>query len=142
MTISFVGQLHIPILQGAFEGSNATAAQVQMRMFCMALELGQAGSCFVLNLLMWHCIAGTHDNETAVGWWKDSATEEDRAYLKKYLNTEGDDIAWLFIRSAFSSVSRTAIVLMQARALSSHVHALLLNYQLWPPCHVRITPPH
>jgi 4-alpha-glucanotransferase len=60
------------------------------------------------------CHVGTHDNETAAGWWKDSATEEDKAYLKKYLDASGDDdIAWLFLRTAFSSVSRTAIVLMQ-----------------------------
>lgn len=56
---------------------------------------------------------GTHDNETALGWWKDSATDVDREYLLKYLHTDGSDIAWLFIRSAFSSVSHTAIVLMQ-----------------------------
>lgn len=48
-----------------------------------------------------------------MGWWKDSATEEDKEYLLKYLDTNGKDIAWLFIRSAFSSVSQTAIVLMQ-----------------------------
>ncbi len=57
--------------------------------------------------------SGTHDNETALGWWKDSATDEDKEYLLKYLDTDGSDIAWLFVRSAFSSVSRTAIVLMQ-----------------------------
>ena len=59
--------------------------------------------------------AGTHDNETAVGWWADSATDVDRAFLKKYSGSGGDDIAWLFIRAAFASVSRTSIVLMQAR---------------------------
>jgi 4-alpha-glucanotransferase len=59
--------------------------------------------------------AGTHDNETAVGWWKDSATDVDRAFLQQYMDSDGDDIAWLFIRSALASVSRTSIVLMQAR---------------------------
>jgi 4-alpha-glucanotransferase len=68
---------------------------------------------------------GTHDNETAVGWWKDSATEEDREYLLKYMESDGSDIAWLFIRSSFSSVSRTAIVLMQVRWLIWGQHDLL-----------------
>ena len=48
-------------------------------------------------------LPGTHDNETAVGWWKDSATEVDRAYLKQYMDSDGADIAWLFIRAAFAS---------------------------------------
>ena len=59
--------------------------------------------------------AGTHDNETAVGWWKDSATEVDRDYLMQYLNTEGEDIAWDFIRSVYSTVSRTSIILIQVK---------------------------
>lgn len=48
-----------------------------------------------------------------MGWWKDSATKKDRDYLTKYLNTDGSDIAWDFIRSAYSSVSRTSIILIQ-----------------------------
>ncbi len=64
--------------------------------------------------------AGTHDNETAVGWWKDSAGDVDREYLAAYTGSEGapDDIAWLFIRQAFSSVSHTSIVMMQVRPSS------------------------
>ena len=68
--------------------------------------------------------AGTHDNETAVGWWKDSATKVDKEYLTQYLNTDGKDIAWDFIRSVYSTVSRTSIILIQVLTLvdgSSHV---------------------
>ncbi len=52
-----------------------------------------------------------------MGWWNDSATKVDKDYLTKYLNTDGSDIAWDFIRSAYSSVSKTSIVLIQVMAL-------------------------
>ena len=61
--------------------------------------------------------SGTHDNETAVGWWKDSATKVDKEYLTQYLNTDGKDIAWDFIRSVYSTVSRTSIILIQVQGL-------------------------
>jgi len=63
--------------------------------------------------------AGTHDNETAVGWWADSAGARDRAYVAAYLGSDGSDIAWDLIRAAFASVSRTSIVMMQARGAAS-----------------------
>ena len=63
---------------------------------------------------MTKCLAaGTHDNETAVGWWKDSATPAEKAYIKKYLNVSGRDIAGDFMRESFKSVSRTSIVMLQ-----------------------------
>lgn len=59
------------------------------------------------------CYPGTHDNETSVGWWRGSATPVDKGYLQSYLETDGADIAWLFIRVAMQSVSRTSIFMMQ-----------------------------
>lgn len=56
---------------------------------------------------------GTHDNETSVGWFKDSATATDKKYLTAYLCTEGKDIAWDFVRAAMKSVSRTCIMPLQ-----------------------------
>lgn len=61
--------------------------------------------------------AGTHDNETAVGWFKGSANATDKKYLTAYMCTEGKDIAWDFIREAMNSVARTAIFPLQARLL-------------------------
>jgi len=55
---------------------------------------------------------GTHDNDTVVGWFKDSK-EEDRKYMLDYLNCEGNNINWSFIRLAWASVANTAIVPMQ-----------------------------
>lgn len=61
------------------------------------------------------CYVGTHDNETALGWWQDgSANAQDRAYLEAYLGEDAArDVPGAFLRSAMSSVARTSIVMMQ-----------------------------
>ncbi|MEW5303517.1 MAG: hypothetical protein WDW36_006201 [Sanguina aurantia] len=56
---------------------------------------------------------GTHDNETAVGWFKGSANEVDKRYIANYLRSDGSDIAWDFIDACMSSVSCTCIMMMQ-----------------------------
>ncbi|PNH04623.1 4-alpha-glucanotransferase DPE1, chloroplastic/amyloplastic [Tetrabaena socialis] len=56
---------------------------------------------------------GTHDNETAVGWFRGSANEGDKAYIRSYLRTDGSDIAWDFIRSCMAAVPRTCVTMMQ-----------------------------
>lgn len=58
-------------------------------------------------------MAGTHDNETSVGWYNDSCAESERAYLKDYLNVNGDDIAWALIRECVKSVSKTCMIMLQ-----------------------------
>jgi 4-alpha-glucanotransferase len=55
---------------------------------------------------------GTHDNDTAVGWWM-SASEAERHFTRKYLNTDGQDIAWDLIRSGWASVANTALTTTQ-----------------------------
>ncbi|KAK9794332.1 hypothetical protein WJX73_001909 [Symbiochloris irregularis] len=59
------------------------------------------------------CYPGTHDNETMVGWYKDSADARDKAFLKAYLGSDGSDIAWDMIRESMKSVSMSAIFLLQ-----------------------------
>lgn len=59
------------------------------------------------------CYPGTHDNETSVGWFKGSANAQDKAYIAKYLQSDGSDIAWDFIRAAMQSVAKTSIFMMQ-----------------------------
>lgn len=61
-----------------------------------------------------NCVAytGTHDNETAVGWYK-SAAKNQRALCRKYLDSNGRDVNWDMIRGIWSSVADTAIVPMQ-----------------------------
>jgi 4-alpha-glucanotransferase len=55
---------------------------------------------------------GTHDNDTAVGWWR-AAPAEVRAHAQRYLHTSGEDISWDLLRAAFASVGQFAIVPMQ-----------------------------
>ena len=61
-----------------------------------------------------HCVAytGTHDNDTARGWFE-SAPEHERKFALRYLNTDGSDFAWDLIRSVWSSVATYALAPMQ-----------------------------
>jgi 4-alpha-glucanotransferase len=66
---------------------------------------------------------GTHDNDTTVGWFnsvagknstRDAAQiERERKYCLDYLNTDGVEINWDFIRVALASVADTAIIPLQ-----------------------------
>ncbi|HXF43365.1 MAG TPA: 4-alpha-glucanotransferase [Pyrinomonadaceae bacterium] len=72
-----------------------------------------------------NCVAytGTHDNDTTVGWWNSvagagstRAQEEinrEQEFCKRYLNTDGKEINWDFIRAVWASVADTAITPLQ-----------------------------
>ena len=55
---------------------------------------------------------GTHDNNTAVGWWseQDAAT---RDWVQHYLHTDGAEPQWDLIRAALASVAAMAVFPMQ-----------------------------
>ncbi|MGM0366174.1 MAG: 4-alpha-glucanotransferase [Actinomycetota bacterium] len=58
---------------------------------------------------------GTHDNDTAAGWFSDKATEEEKARLGRYTGktiTAGN-VSWELIRLAMASVADTSIIPMQ-----------------------------
>ena len=56
---------------------------------------------------------GTHDNDTARGWFE-NATAEERRLAETYLGVNGKGpIEWALIRAAFTSVAQTAIVPIQ-----------------------------
>ncbi len=56
---------------------------------------------------------GTHDNETAVGWYKGLPAKY-KKNVKDYLNIRSaKNIHWDLIRTAFSSVADTAVIPMQ-----------------------------
>ena len=58
---------------------------------------------------------GTHDNDTSVGWYfsgKVSGASKEK--VKRYANCQGHgDIHWDFIRIAFSSIAKLAIIPLQ-----------------------------
>ncbi len=56
---------------------------------------------------------GTHDNDTTRGWWETSAGNEEKRHAANYFGNASDGIHWAFIRAAFSSVARLAIVPLQ-----------------------------
>jgi 4-alpha-glucanotransferase len=66
---------------------------------------------------------GTHDNDTAVGWWNgkpgsDSIRtaediEKEHAFARAYLHFTTEPINWVLIRAVIASVANTAIVPLQ-----------------------------
>lgn len=56
---------------------------------------------------------GTHDNDTAIGWFTGSSTPEERENALKYLGTDGHEFHWDLIRLALSSVADVAIIPLQ-----------------------------
>ncbi|MBN1831681.1 MAG: 4-alpha-glucanotransferase [Deltaproteobacteria bacterium] len=58
---------------------------------------------------------GTHDNNTAKGWFEEEASPEERRRLLSYIGREftGEEIHWELIRLAMMSVARTVIIPMQ-----------------------------
>ena len=66
---------------------------------------------------------GTHDNDTTVGWFHSVAgegstrtanqIERERKFCMDYLNTDGKEIHWDFIRAVLASVANTAILPLQ-----------------------------
>lgn len=74
---------------------------------------------FVRNLVAY---TGTHDNDTAMGWWRseggdstrtaqDVAVEKARA--RAYLNTDGSGMNWVLIRTLMASVADRVLFPMQ-----------------------------
>jgi 4-alpha-glucanotransferase len=61
-----------------------------------------------------HCTAytGTHDNDTALGWYH-TAPEKELDFYRRYLARSGNDISWDMIRAVWSSVAVFAIAPLQ-----------------------------
>jgi len=55
---------------------------------------------------------GTHDNDTTLGWYA-GADEKTRDHVRRYLQMDGKEVGWDFIRQAYFAVSRIAIIPMQ-----------------------------
>jgi 4-alpha-glucanotransferase len=65
---------------------------------------------------------GTHDNDTVMGWWEGGEegstrtaadVEEEKAFARAYLATDGREMSWVMIRALLASVADTAIVPLQ-----------------------------
>ena len=59
---------------------------------------------------------GTHDNDTTVGWWTGSGVggstrtqadiRKERAFARQYLDLDGREVNWVFIRSVLAASAR------------------------------------
>lgn len=58
------------------------------------------------------CYTGTHDNNTTQGWYA-HASEFSRDKVRRYMNTDGGNIHWDFIRTALGTIAQFAIYPMQ-----------------------------
>jgi 4-alpha-glucanotransferase len=75
---------------------------------------------YIRNVVVY---TGTHDNDTIVGWFKSEAgagstrdaaqVERERKFCLDYLDTDGHEIHWAFIRAVLSSVANTALIPLQ-----------------------------
>ena len=75
---------------------------------------------YVANVVAY---TGTHDNDTTVGWFESVAgegstrtakqIERERQFCLDYLNSDGEEIHWDFVRAVLASVANTAIVPLQ-----------------------------
>ncbi len=58
------------------------------------------------------CYTGTHDNDTTKGWYE-TAPEYARDKVRCYMNTDGGNIHWDFLRTCFGTIAAYAIVPLQ-----------------------------
>jgi 4-alpha-glucanotransferase len=75
---------------------------------------GDATQEFLPHVYPKRCIVytGTHDNDTARGWW-DQTSPRERAYAGSYLACSTHDVHWGLIRAASNSVAQWAIFPLQ-----------------------------
>jgi len=97
-----------------------------MKVLQFAFSTGP-GNPFLPHNFTQDCVVytGTHDNDTAVGWYQTTSTKAERNYARKILDSDGSDMAWDLIRLAWSSVANTAIAPVQD--LLSRGHEARMN---------------
>lgn len=74
-----------------------------------------------------HCVVytGTHDNDTALGWYE-RAPENEKSFYRRYLHRDGSQASWDLIRACWASVAVFALAPMQDfLALDNHAR---MNY--------------
>lgn len=75
---------------------------------------GDKNSSFLPHTFTRNCVVytGTHDNETTLGWYQNASPEE-QDHARRYMASDGSDIAWDMIRLGFMSVADMAVVPLQ-----------------------------
>ena len=75
---------------------------------------GDSGNLYLPHNHVPNCVLypGTHDNDTTRGWYA-SIDEKTRDHLRRYFRINGGEIAWDFIRAAYVSPCRLAVIPLQ-----------------------------
>jgi 4-alpha-glucanotransferase len=75
---------------------------------------GERNSNFLPHNFGRNCVVytGTHDNETTLGWYRNSSTNE-KDHVRRYMASDGSDIGWDMIRLAYASVADTVVIPLQ-----------------------------
>lgn len=84
-----------------------------MKILLFAFDSGES-NLFLPHHYPENCVVytGTHDNDTALGWYK-RIGEQERKFALSYLDSSGDDIAWDLIEAAWKSRAVFALAPLQ-----------------------------
>jgi len=84
-----------------------------MKILVFAFD-GEVDNPFLPHNYPHHCVVytGTHDNDTSRGWYQ-RVDDDERDLARRYLKSDGEDIAWELIRAAWSSVAVFALAPFQ-----------------------------
>jgi len=110
-----------------------------MRVLLFAFGEGLPRNPYAPHNIIKNCViyTGTHDNNTAKGWFEHEASPEDKQRLSKYVGHElnAENVSWELIRLAMMSVADIAILPMQdilglgEEARMNHPSTTVGNYQ-------------
>lgn len=81
----------------------------------------------------WVVYTGTHDNDTTMGWYQVTSTEDERDYARKYLACDASDLAWDLIRLGWASVAHTAMTTVQDLLSLGHDSRMNTPSTMGPP---------
>ena len=100
---------HTPLIDDLFNYTGFPG----MRVLCLAFDSGPDNPHLPHNHIR-HAVVytGTHDNDTAVGWFR-SQPDETKQRILRYFGTVEKDIHWALVRAAMASVAHTAVVPLQ-----------------------------
>ena len=84
-----------------------------MKILVFAFDSGEVNE-FLPHHYPENCVVytGTHDNDTAVGWFT-RVQESERSFAQSYLESSGEEIAWDLIKAAWGSRAVFAIAPLQ-----------------------------
>ena len=85
-----------------------------MKILQFAFDADPANAYLPYNITNSNCVCytGTHDNNTTVGWYNE-ADEKAKDTVRRFMNTDGNQIHWDFIRACFGTTAYKAIVPIQ-----------------------------